>query len=208
MVYTLTNPTVLSPQFTGKLPELSLCWDILTKLSALSPQFTGKLPEFVSLLWDSLTDPTVLSPQFTCKLLEFLSLWRDILTNPTMLSPQFTGKIPEFVSLWRDIVTNPTVLSPQFVSLWLYLMVMTCCPFACIPLILCGSISIMKRPIEYTCMEIFFFSCKKFKFHQKIFVILNIFAQNIDCGYTLELLQDLCFDSTIPLLLKSEISSF
>ena len=31
-----------------------------------------------------------------------------------------------------------------------------------------------------------FFSCKKLKFHQKNFDIFLIFAQNIDCGYTLE----------------------
>ena len=31
-----------------------------------------------------------------------------------------------------------------------------------------------------------FFSCKYWKFHWKNFHIFNIFAQNIDCGYTLE----------------------
>ena len=31
----------------------------------------------------------------------------------------------------------------------------------------------------------FFFICKYLKFHQKIFNIFNIIAQNIDCGYTL-----------------------
>ena len=38
-------------------------------------------------------------------------------------------------------------------------------------------------PMQYT--EIFF-SCKNYKFHQKKNDIFNIFAQNIDCGYTLE----------------------
>ena len=39
----------------------------------------------------------------------------------------------------------------------------------------------------YPCnIQIFFFSCKNLKFHQKIFDINLIFAQNIDCGYTLE----------------------
>ena len=32
----------------------------------------------------------------------------------------------------------------------------------------------------------FFFSHKNWKFQQKIFDIFLIFAQNIDCGYTLE----------------------
>ena len=38
--------------------------------------------------------------------------------------------------------------------------------------------------MQYT--EIFFFSCKNWKFHQKNVDIFLIFAQNIDCGYTLE----------------------
>ena len=38
-------------------------------------------------------------------------------------------------------------------------------------------------PMQYTEN---FFSCKNLKFHWKNFDIFNIFAQNIDCGYTLE----------------------
>ena len=38
--------------------------------------------------------------------------------------------------------------------------------------------------MQYT--DIFFFRNENRKFHLKIFDILNIFAQNIDCGYTLE----------------------
>ena len=38
-------------------------------------------------------------------------------------------------------------------------------------------------PMQYT---VNFFSCKKLKFHQKNIDIFLIFAQNIDCEYTLE----------------------
>ena len=38
-------------------------------------------------------------------------------------------------------------------------------------------------PMQYTVM---FFQQKNRKFHWKIFDIFLIFAQNIDCGYTLE----------------------
>ena len=37
------------------------------------------------------------------------------------------------------------------------------------------------------CNILRFFVCKNEKFHWKIFDIFYIFAQNIDCGYTLEL---------------------
>ena len=37
--------------------------------------------------------------------------------------------------------------------------------------------------MQYT--EIFFY-CKNWKIHKKMFDIFLIFAQNIDCGYTLE----------------------
>ena len=43
--------------------------------------------------------------------------------------------------------------------------------------------------ITETCpcnIQRFFFTCKNCKFHQKNFDIFLIFAQNIDCGYTLE----------------------
>ena len=38
-------------------------------------------------------------------------------------------------------------------------------------------------PMQYA--EIFFY-CKNWKIHKKIFYIFLIFAQNMDCGYTLE----------------------
>ena len=40
--------------------------------------------------------------------------------------------------------------------------------------------------MQYT--SIFFFSCKNRKFHPKKIDIFNIFAQNIECGYTSELI--------------------
>ena len=56
-----------------------------------------------------------------------------------------------------------------------------------------GCVSMMPSPIHYENMpmqyKVIFHGCKNDNFQMKIFDIFLILAQNIDCGYTLELPQ-------------------
>ena len=55
--------------------------------------------------------------------------------------------------------------------------------FYCVPFLLADRYHYANMSVQYTAI---FHGCKNDNFHMKFFDIFHLFAQNIDCGYTLE----------------------